>query len=401
MRYSRQEIIEGWDQKRLKDSKIAVVGSNNLASFVLADLIAMGFGNITQIGENSLDFLDLKKINPDVEIVEIPGEVINLELASDYIQKPNYILELSGSGKQKRICLQYAAREQIPTVSARCCNKSYSIKFLEKYDKIDEIIDYHKNESSQEDGVANAIVASGIIVDELRKRLMPLKDDKRLKKLSVHEQEHDINQKIFLVGAGGIGTFAGIGLASKNATVDVIDFDKVEESNLNRQILFYDSIGGYKAEVMAAKLSKNGNFRGLVGKIDKNYSFDRKYDFILSCVDNLDARYFLDLIAWKNKIPLINSGTSLFGGSVMPVVYGKTACLDCQMFGGLTQRKNEKKEGSCYEPSMIISNQIIGGILLNKISRVLNNNFDSVKYDSNSSIKKIATLESCLDSCKR
>ena len=272
---------------------------------------------------------------------------------------------------------------------------------MEKYDKLDEIINYHSNESNKKDGVANAIVASGIIVDELRKRLMPLKDDKRLSKLSVHEQEYDINQRIFLVGAGGIGTFVGIGLAIKNAVVDIIDFDKIEESNLNRQILFYDSIGGYKAEVMAAKLSRNGNFRGLVGKVDQNFSLDREYDFILSCVDNLDARYYLDLIAWKNRIPLINSGTSLFGGSVMPVVYGKTACLDCQMFGGLTQRKSEKKEGSCYEPSMIVSNQIIGGILLNKITRVLSNNFDSVKYDSNSSIKKIATLESCLDSCKK
>ena len=406
MRYAKQELLEGWNQKNLKNSEIVVIGSNNLASFILIDLIAMGFGNIRRIGKSSFSFLNFYELNSDVEFEEIQGEILNEIIAKDYIGEPNFIIESSKSIHQKMICLNYAKKRGIPIISSACSNESYSIRVLESGTFLDnfileDILNFHSREINSEDGITNAIVASGRIVDELRKRIMPLEKDKKFTKLYNYTKEEKINQKVLLVGAGAIGTFAGISLALNNAEVDVVDFDKVEESNLNRQILFYDSIGKYKSEIMAKKLSSIGKFKGIVGKVDESYKLEKDYGIILSCVDNLKARYHLDWIAYKTRTPLINSGTSIFSGSVMPYVHGKTACLDCQTFGGIGRLKDKKDNGSCYEPAIIISNQIIGGLQVNKISRIFKDSFNTIKYDSNNKIREIATLEKCCENCEK
>ena len=85
----------------------------------------------------------------------------------------------------------------------------------------------------------------------------------------------------------------------------------------------------------------------------------------------------------------------------MPYVHGKTACLDCQTFGGIGRLKDKKDNGSCYEPAIIISNQIIGGLQVNKISRIFKDSFNTIKYDSNNKIREIATLEKCCENCEK
>ncbi|MDD5192123.1 MAG: ThiF family adenylyltransferase [Candidatus Nanoarchaeia archaeon] len=397
MRYAKQELAKGWKQENLQNSHIVVTGSNNLASFILADLTAMGFGKITRIGENSLQFLDFYNMNPDTEFEEIQGEVLNEELAKDYIGKPDFFVDAS-EGREKQICIGYAIKNSIQAISASCSKESYKIKVIKKNESLDEIINFHKNEKNN--GIINAIIASGITADEIRKRIMPLPDDKTLSRLSASNLEDKINKKVLLVGAGAIGTFAGIGLAMAGADVDVIDFDNVEESNLNRQILFYNSVGKYKAEVMAEKLSKLGNFKGIVRKVDENYKLEKYYEIILSCVDNAKARYYLDWLSYKTKTPLLNSGTSFIQGSVMPYIPGKTACLDCQGFGMLSQTKDKEEVGSCYEPTTIISNQITGALLVNQINK-MHEDTATIKYNSNRGIEKVLTLRNCLAGCEK
>src|SRR5438105_1303737 len=79
--------------------------------------------------------------------------------------------------------------------------------------------------------------------------------------------------KVLFIGAGGLGcpalqylTAAGVG------TIGLVDFDKVEESNLQRQILFSpEDIGKYKAEISKEKLFKqnpNVSFVSYVSRIN-------------------------------------------------------------------------------------------------------------------------------------
>jgi len=378
MRYAKQELAKdlGWNQKKLQDANIAVIGSSNLASLVLADLIAMGYGKITKIGETTLPFLKFDELNPEISLTQIPTSVLNKEMAEEYIEKPDFIIDLSNK-KQKKIILDYAIQKQIPGISGYCDNQSYSIRLLNNKE---DILNYH--EYREKDGTVNAVIASGIIAEETRKHINPLKNDKKLQKFSVRNLEEKVNKKILMVGAGAIGTFTGISLALQNIDFDVLDFDEVEESNLNRQILFYDSI-----------------VNGIIDKVDENYKLNNHYDIILSCVDNAKARYFLDWLCFKNKIPFINSGTSFSQGNVMPYVPGKTACIDCQSFFRISEKK-DAKDNSCYEPTVITSNQIIGGLLANKISHIPENT-ETIKYNSNLGIKKVKTIQQCLKGCKK
>lgn len=440
MRYYKQEHIEGWGQCFLEESSIAVVGSSNLASFISTDLIAMGFGNITKIGENTLSFVDLKKMSSEIRFREMPGEILSSKMAEVYIKKPDYIIEASSPSqvKQKIICFEYAQKNSIPLISAMCSDKSYSIKYypaeeLQKADCLKDILNFHNDElsleaildicgdSSLEDviealetsqekgGCVNSVVAAGLVTDELRKRIMPLKDERQFNEISGKYCDKKINKRVLLVGAGAIGTFAGICLAVNGAHVDILDFDKVELTNLNRQVLFYDSVDRYKSEAMVEKLSAvNSHLKAIVGKVNTKYKFDKSaYDIILGCVDNLKARYCLDTIAYKSGVPLVNTGTELFAGSVMPYIKNITACIDCQTFKKISSSKNEtaNNDESCYEPAIITSNQIIGGLAVAKIAEIFNigacDNIGVFKYDSNIGIRRGNALEKCLEDCEK
>ena len=64
-------------------------------------------------------------------------------------------------------------------------------------------------------------------------------------------QESLKNKKILIIGSGGLGSSLGLSLGSSGiGEIHVVDFDKVDISNIHRQILFkLDDEGKFKAEV--------------------------------------------------------------------------------------------------------------------------------------------------------
>ena len=65
------------------------------------------------------------------------------------------------------------------------------------------------------------------------------------------------SRSIGIAGCGGLGSNAAVALARIGIGKLVIaDFDKIEESNLNRQYFFYDQIGRYKAEALKENILK-------------------------------------------------------------------------------------------------------------------------------------------------
>lgn len=66
--------------------------------------------------------------------------------------------------------------------------------------------------------------------------------------------------KIGIAGAGGIGSNVAVHLVRSGIeSIKIIDFDKVEKSNLNRQFYFYDQIGMYKSEAVKLNLERIGS----------------------------------------------------------------------------------------------------------------------------------------------
>jgi adenylyltransferase/sulfurtransferase len=148
--------------------------------------------------------------------------------------------------------------------------------------------------------------------------------------------------KVFIAGAGGLGSPVAIYLAAAGiGTLRIADHDTVELSNLNRQVLHWEKdIGGEKVASAAAKLKKlnpgirietvgetitEANAAGLVGDAD----------LIVDAMDNLPTRYLLNRTAIKKNIPFFHGAVYGFEGRAMTVIPGKSACLNCLYHGAI------------------------------------------------------------------
>lgn len=152
-------------------------------------------------------------------------------------------------------------------------------------------------------------------------------------------QKNIKNKKITILGCGGTGTNILRDLACTGiGQINLVDFDKVELSNIGRQCLFnINDIGRKKIEVAKEKIKKINPFIK-VNIIDKKI---KSIDDITEEILNVDflvlaADKPLNLFNWVNKkcvdknIPFLMLGLNEFNGKIGPlVVPNKTACINC------------------------------------------------------------------------
>ena len=159
-----------------------------------------------------------------------------------------------------------------------------------------------------------------------------------LKQVGVKGQKKLLDAKVLIVGTGGLGSPAAMYLAAAGVgTIGLIDDDKVELSNLQRQIIHTTKdIGKYK--VMSGKETiKNLNpdvqvltyqervDSGNLPQIIK----DQDYDFIIDATDNFPAKFLInDTCVLLNK-PFSHAGIIQFFGQTMTYVPGKGPCYRC------------------------------------------------------------------------
>lgn len=141
--------------------------------------------------------------------------------------------------------------------------------------------------------------------------------------IGLEGQQKLINAKVLIIGAGGLGcpvllylTAAGVG------TLGICDFDYVDESNLQRQILFgTDDIGKSKAHTAARKLALLNpylKFKIHDLKLDKNNSLDlfKQYDIIVDGSDNFPTRFLVNDACIITGKPLVFGAIYKFEGQV-------------------------------------------------------------------------------------
>lgn len=119
------------------------------------------------------------------------------------------------------------------------------------------------------------------------------------------------NMKILLVGLGGVGGTAFealLRIGFKNFTI--VDLDKVVLSNLNRQILYVmDNIGENKVDAAKRKalsIEPEAKIETYAGDI-RDFKIKYRYDMVIDCIDNVDAK--IDLISRSTDLglPIITS----------------------------------------------------------------------------------------------
>ncbi len=158
----------------------------------------------------------------------------------------------------------------------------------------------------------------------------------KIKEIGDDEQEKLKQAKVIIAGSGGLGSPAAIYLAAAGVgTIRIVDHDKVELSNLNRQILHWDKdIGRNKVDSAAEKLNQLNpriKIEAVQETIDEaNASrLVAGFDLIVDGLDNLPTRYLLNKAAIENDIPFIHGTVYGLEGRAMTIIPGKTACLKC------------------------------------------------------------------------
>jgi adenylyltransferase/sulfurtransferase len=153
-------------------------------------------------------------------------------------------------------------------------------------------------------------------------------------------QEKLKKARVVIAGSGGLGSPISLYLAAAGlGTLRVIDNDRVELSNLNRQILHWDKdIGKEKAASAQEKLTqlnKHITVETINLTIDEAnvYSLTDGFDVIVDAMDNMTTRFLLNKAAIKHNIPFIHGAVSGLEGRAMTVIPGKSACIRCIYHG--------------------------------------------------------------------
>ena len=144
--------------------------------------------------------------------------------------------------------------------------------------------------------------------------------------------------RVAVFGLGGVGGYAAEALVRSGVgTLDLIDHDRVSESNLNRQILATaDTIGRYKADVARERaLSINPDAIVTAYKVfyapDTAGRFDfTRYDYVVDAIDTVTAKLALAQRAYASGVPLIScmgTGNKLYPGMLeVSDIYQTSIC---------------------------------------------------------------------------
>ena len=231
-----------------------------------------------------------------------------------------------------------------------------------------------------------------------------------LKKVGIAGQKKIQQAKVLIIGMGGIGCPLLTYLASAGiCNIGIVDHDKIEIGNLNRQILFNSAdLGKYKVVKAKSKISKVykkikiKNFKFKVSS--KNIkSILKNYDIICDGTDNFETRYLINDYCKKNKKILISAAISAFDGHLFKFDFKKKAsCFRCFMPEQPIEENNCETEGIFSPVAGILgslqANEVIKTIL--GLKDDLNNNvliFNSL----NMTLRKVKITKNprCLKKC--
>jgi len=149
-------------------------------------------------------------------------------------------------------------------------------------------------------------------------------------------QQRLLDSKVLLIGAGGLGSPAGLYLAAAGVgTIGIVDSDVVDLSNLQRQVLHTDaSVGKPKTESAAATIrALNPDVRVVAHslRLDASNVLDviAPYDVIVDGCDNFPTKYLVNDAAVLTKKPVVYGSIYRFEGQASVFKTGEGPCYRC------------------------------------------------------------------------
>ena len=231
-----------------------------------------------------------------------------------------------------------------------------------------------------------------------------------LKKIGLSGQKKILSSSVLVVGVGGLGCPLITYLAASGVgKIGIVDFDKIEISNLNRQTLFgTNDLGKFKvvqAKKHINKLNKKVKIviykKKLNSKNIKNIF--KSFDIICDGTDNFNTRYLINDYCKKNKKILISAAISKFDGHLLKFNFKKKGpCYRCFM-PEMPSIENNCQTGGIFSPvagimGSLQTNEVLKSILSYKYD--LTNQiliFDALKTEFRKS--KISINRNCINKC--
>lgn len=170
-------------------------------------------------------------------------------------------------------------------------------------------------------------------MNELRRRY---ERQTQLPEVGVSGQQRLANSSVAIVGIGGLGSPVAIYLAAIGVgSLTLIDHDRVDPSNLHRQILFGPiDIGQPKVRVAGDALRKNAPDTRIV-TVDRRLSEEcvdaliRDHDIVVDCTDNFRTRYLLSDACVLRAIPLVSASIMRFDAQIAILCADELPCYRC------------------------------------------------------------------------
>jgi molybdopterin/thiamine biosynthesis adenylyltransferase len=172
-------------------------------------------------------------------------------------------------------------------------------------------------------------------------------------------QEKLLNSHCLIIGAGGLGSPASIYLASSGiGKITICDFDDVDISNLQRQILHSDQSIGINKALSASKFLNKVNSEIIITPIEKKLNIDemtdiaKDVDVIIDCSDNFETRYALNKIAFHLNKPLVSGAAIKFDGqiSVFDFRNATSPCYECLFPDSKTEAELRCADHGVFSP---------------------------------------------------
>lgn len=159
-----------------------------------------------------------------------------------------------------------------------------------------------------------------------------------LKEIGFQGQKKLLSSKVLVIGAGGLGSPAIMYLAAAGVgTIGIADFDDVDLSNLQRQIIHQTKNIGLKktksAEITAKSINPDVKITLHEYLLNPDNIMDiiSEYDFILDCTDRFEVKFLINDACVIAQKPYSHAGVVRFEGQAMTYVPGQGPCLRCLM----------------------------------------------------------------------
>ena len=175
-----------------------------------------------------------------------------------------------------------------------------------------------------------------------------------LPEIDISGQQQLLSASVLIIGAGGLGSPAAMYLtASGIGKITICDYDKIDSSNLHRQILYQEGdLGKQKAEVAIKKLQEMNE--GIEAQaITQKLNIDAlkkeisTSTIVLDATDNFETRYMINKACWDTGTPLVSGAATRWEGhfGVFDPREPKSPCYQCLYKNGHDEALNCAETG--------------------------------------------------------